>query len=71
MLRVRAFSTTVLSRVVSHAVIAINDMTAITALMVAMIACPHANNNSRQVLMLVVANRNCCQVSTMGTVAVQ
>ena len=53
-LRVRAFSCCVLSRVVSHD---INNITAMTARMVAMSVLFRSSNSHRQVLALVVASR--------------
>ena len=68
MLRVRALFCSVLSRVVSHD---ISNITAMTALTVAMFVFPHANNDCRQVLALAVANRCFRLVSTTQMVAVR
>jgi len=67
-LRVRAFSCCVLSRVVSHD---INNISAMTARMVAMSVLLRSNSSCRQVLALVVANRYFRQESTTRMVAVQ
>ncbi len=66
-MRVRAFSCCVLSRVVSHD---INNISAMTARMVAMSVLLRSSNGWRQVLALVVANRYFRQESTTRTVAV-
>ena len=67
-LRVRAFSCCVLSRVVSHD---INNISAMTARMVAMSVLLHSSNSHRQVLALVVANRYFRLVSMTRMVAVR
>ncbi len=67
-LRVRAFSCCVLPRVVSHD---INNISAMTARMVAMSVLLHSSNSCRQVLALVVANRYFRQESTTRMVAVR
>ena len=67
-LRVRAFSCCVLSRVVSHD---INNISAMTARMVAMSVLLRSSNSHRQVLALVVANRYFRLMSTTRMVAVQ
>ena len=67
-LRVRAFSCCVLLRVVSHD---INNITAMTARIIAMFVLLHSSNSCRQVLALVVANHYFRQESTTQMVAVQ
>ena len=67
MLRVRAFSCCVLSRVVPHDT---NNSIAMTARMVAMFVCSRSNNNHRQVLVLAVASRCLRLMSTTRMVAV-
>jgi hypothetical protein len=66
-LRVRAFSCCVLSRVVSHD---INNISAMTARMVAMSVLLRSSNSHRQVLALAVANHYFRLMSTTRTVAV-
>jgi hypothetical protein len=68
MLRVRAFSCCVLSRVVSHD---INNINAMTARMVAMSALLRPSNSCRQVSVLVAANHCFRLMSTTRMVAVQ
>ena len=68
MLRVRAFSCCVLSRVVSHD---INNISAMTARIIAMFVLSRSSNSHRQVLALVVASRYFRLVSKTRTVAVR
>ena len=67
MLRVRAFSCCVLSRVVSHD---INNISAMTARMVAMSVLLRSSNSHRQVLALALANRYFRLMSMTQMVAV-